>query len=251
MRTFSIVFGGILIMLLAVSGVGAEEKQQAATSGEYVYKDFLSDYSKLEPMGDEPMPLRYRKPDVDFSQYNKVMVDRIKVFLHEDADYKGIDPAELKELTDYFHNAITEALGDAYPVVEETGPDVLRLRIAIADLVPTKPEASVVTLVVPFLWVGEAGTGVAQDKPGSTPFVGEATIEMEALDSESSEQLAAYIETRIGKKYNWVEGIEKGVSDYMKAYSTWAYTKQAMDHWAQLLRQRLDEEHGVAPKTEN
>ena len=134
--------------------------------------------------------------------------------------------------------------------MNEPGPDVLRVRVAITDLVPNAPEASVVTLAVPFVWVGEAGAGVAEGKAGSTPFLGEATVEFEALDSESNKQVAAYIEERIGKKYNWTHGVDTAVKDYFKAYSTWAYTKQAMDHWAQLLREALDAWHGkTAPKT--
>ena len=52
----------------------------------------------------------------------------------------------------------------------------------------------------------------------------------------------------MAKKYNWTEGVSKGVSDYVKAYSTWDYTKQAMDFWAKLIRQLLDEAHGKTPK---
>jgi len=137
---------------------------------------------------------------------------------------------------------------DSYPVVEEAGPDVLRVRIAVTDIVPNKVEATVVSLVVPYLWVGEAGAGAAEGEAGSTPFVGEATIELEALDSVSSKQVAAYIETRVGKKYVWTEGVQKGVDSYLKAYSTWAYTKQSMDAWAQLIRTRLDAVHGKTEK---
>ena len=54
------------------------------------------------------------------------MIDRIKIWLKDDVDYKGIDPAELKELTDYFHESIKKAVGGKYPVVREAGPDVLR-----------------------------------------------------------------------------------------------------------------------------
>lgn len=120
-----------------------------------------------------------------------MLVDRIKIWFKDDSDYQGIDPDELKVLTDYFYKAITKAVGDAYPMVQEPGPDVLRLRIAVTDLVPNKPEASLTTLVVPFLWVGEAGTGVANDDTGSTMFTGEATLEIEGLDSVSSQQPAA------------------------------------------------------------
>jgi hypothetical protein len=218
----------------------APASAEAPMLGDYQTKGFLSDYSKLAPEGGDSTAFKYRDASVDFSRYKKVIVERIKVWVKDDAEYKGVDPAELKELTDYFHAAITKALGDAYPVVRESGPDVLRLRIAVTDIVPNKPEASVVSLVVPFLWVGEAGAGAAEGKAGSTPFVGEATIELEALDSVSSRQIAAYVETRVGIKYAWTQGIKTGVDQYMKAYSTWDYTRQSFDYWATLIRERLD-----------
>ena len=211
--------------------------------GEYQAKGFLTDYSKLPTTADADGAYRYRDPAADAGKYNKLLVDRIKVWFKEDSDYKGIDVDELKMLTDYFYEAIEKAVGDAYPMVAEAGPDVLRLRIALTDVVPNKPEASVTSLVVPFLWVGEASAGAATSEVGSTPFTGKATIELEALDSTSNQQLAAYIETEVGKKYQWTKGVSEGVSSYMKAYSKWDYTKKAIDHWAQLIRQRLDEAH--------
>jgi hypothetical protein len=214
----------------------------AAQFGDYKTQGFLSDYSKLEPEGGDSDAYVYRNPE-QLGKYNKLMIDRIKVYLKEDAESKEIDPAELKELVDYFHQAIVEKVGSKYPVVNEPGPDVVRLRIAITDLVPNKPEASVVTLVVPFLWVGEAGAGAKEGEVGSTPFVGEATIEMEAMDSVSNQQIAAYIETETAKKYKWNKGISEGIGAYTKAYSTWAYTKKAMDDWAALIRERMDATH--------
>jgi hypothetical protein len=208
--------------------------------GDYKPKGFLSDYSGLRAEGGDSEAFVYRAPSADPARYKKLLIDRVKIWFKDDAEYQGIDPAELKELADYFHQAIVKAVSDAYPVVDKTGPDVLRLRVAITDLVPNKPEASVVTLAVPFLWVGEAGAGAAEGEAGSTPFVGEVTVEMEALDSATQKQVAAYVETRIGKKYHWTKGVGTAVKDYMKAYSTWAYTRQAMDHWAQLIRTRLD-----------
>jgi hypothetical protein len=245
MKKLVTLLGPAIAVILTFAGTGyAATQAESAPFGDYEPKGFLSDYSKFEPEGGDSEAYVYKNPGIDRSRYNKVMVDRIKMFLAEDADYKGIDPTELKELADYFHEAIVKALGPEYPVVEEAGPDVVRLRIAVTDIIPTKPEASVVTLVVPFLWAGEAGAGVAEGEAGSTPFVGEATVEMEALDSSSSEQIGAYIEHRLGKKYHWTKGVDTAVKDYLKAYSTWAYTKQAMDVWAQLVRQRMDEMHG-------
>ncbi|TNF96100.1 MAG: DUF3313 domain-containing protein [Gammaproteobacteria bacterium] len=214
----------------------------AGQFGDYKPHGFLSDYSRLEPEGGDSDAYVYRNPE-QIAKYNKLMIDRIKIYLKEDAESKEIDPAELKELVDYFHQAIVDAVSPRYPVVDEAGPDVLRLRIAITDLVPNKPEASMVTLVVPFLWVGEAGAGAKEGEVGSTPFVGEATVEMEAMDSVSNQQIAAYIETETAKKYQWNKGISEGIGAYTKAYSTWAYTKKAMDDWAKLIRERMDATH--------
>jgi len=214
----------------------------AGQFGDYKPHGFLSDYSRLKSEGADSDAYVYRNPR-QLAKYNKLMIDRIKIYLKEDAESKEIDPAELKELVDYFHRAIVESVSPKYPVVNEAGPDVLRLRIAITDLVPNKPEASVVTLAVPLLWLGEAGAGAKEGKTGSTPFVGEATIEMEAMDSVSSRQIAAYIETETAKKYEWSKGIGEGIGAYTKAYSTWAYTKKAMDDWAKLIRERMDATH--------
>ena len=127
------------------------------------------------------------------------MLDRIRVWYKDDADYKGIDPTELKALTDYFQNALVKALGPTYPVVTQPGPDVLRMRVAITDLIPTKPEMSVVTLVVPYATVADVAAGGGT---GSTPYLGQTAIEAEFLDSRSNEVLAAYVDRQVGKKYN-------------------------------------------------
>ena len=254
MRTFDFSKTLILAAVLAVPGIAsAEEAAGSASSatptlGDYATKGFLSDYSKLAPVEGDEHAYKYVDSSVDFSKYKKLQIDRIKVWYKDDSDYKGIDADELKALTDYFHQAIVKAVGDDYPVVNETGPDVLRVRIAVTDLVPNKPAASVVTLAVPFAWVADAGTGVAEGEAGSTSFTGEATIEMEAMDSVSSQQLGAYIDREVGKKYNWTHGVAKGVSSYTKAYSKWDYTKQSMDVWAKRLKGQLDVLQGKAAK---
>lgn len=228
------------ISMLLAGGVTAGQ------FGDYKPHDFLSDYSGLKAEGGDSKGYLYLPEGVDRTKYKKVMVDRIKIFLKEDSEYKGIDPAELKELADYFHQAIVKALGSGYVAVKNPGPDVLHLRVALTDIVPNKPAASLVTLAVPFAWAAEGSAGAAQGEAGSTPFVGEASIELEVLDSTSHEQVAAFIETRSAKKYDWDEGAAEAATSYLKAYSTWAYTREAMDHWAQMIRGRLDKAHGKA-----
>ena len=83
-------------------------------------------------------------------------------------------------------------------------------------------------------------------------YLGQTAIEAEFLDSRSNEVLAAYVDRQAGKKYDVDlsqgvgSAVEKGVSSYTKAYSTWAYAEAAFDYWAGLLRKRLDEAHGFS-----
>jgi hypothetical protein len=170
-----------------------------------------------------------------------VIVDRIKIYLKSDAGRGEIDPAKMQALASYFHDAILKALGGSYQITREPGPDTLRLRVAVTDLVPNQPEASVITLAVPFGGVAEAGVGALSAEAGGSPFVGHASVEIEALDSESHRQVAAYIETRAAKKLDvdLSDGVGSavgtGVSGYANSFSTWAYTKKAMEHWAELI----------------
>ena len=60
---------------------------------------FLGDYYKnLAPGPDGGVKMRWLKPGVDFAKYNKVMLDSVVFFFAKDADYKGMDPNELKTL---------------------------------------------------------------------------------------------------------------------------------------------------------
>ncbi|MBP1748510.1 MAG: hypothetical protein H6Q52_1049 [Deltaproteobacteria bacterium] len=219
---------------------------------EYKPAGFLSDYSQLKPSPDGTGAQVYIKPGADLKNYRKVLVDRIVVWYKDDADYKGIDPTELKALTDYFHEAIVKAMGNDYPVVNEPGPGVLRIRIAITELVASKPMASVVVLVVPYATIADlASSGASKGGMGSSPYVGDAAIEAEFRDSQTNDLLASYLERRIGKKYDVdmsqgaTAAVTKGFSSYGKAYTSWGYTKDAFDYWAKKLRKRFDEVHGT------
>jgi hypothetical protein len=225
----------------------------AKTMTDYKHAGFLSDYSKLKHARDGSEAEIYTKPGFNLKNYNKILLDRIIIWYRDDAEYKGIDPTELKALADYFHDAIARELGTAYPLVSEPGTDVLRLRIAITELVATRPAVSAVVLVLPYVTIGDIASGATtKGGMGSSPYVGDAAIEAEALDSLTNEQLAAFVERRIGKKYDIdlnqgtvVGTVTQGVTAYAKAYTYWGYAKDAFDYWAKKLRQRLDKAHGI------
>jgi hypothetical protein len=241
----------LVALLLCVFTTGCASKSSKA----YQYSGFLSDYSRLGPDEKDKQGEIFIDPAVDFKQYDKILLERIRVYFKEDSENKEIDPTELKMLTDYFHEAIVRELGDAYPIVNEPGPGVLRTRIAITELIPAKPAMSVVVLVTPYATVADLASGAVSQKgaegAGSPPYLGDTAIEVEVLDSMTNEQLGAYVERRLPKKYNvdtseGAGGAVKTYADsYLKSYTEWGHTKNAFDFWAEGFRKRLDETRGV------
>lgn len=249
MRGFSLLRLALLTLFLAACSTSPDLSEQAPPPA--AYAGFLAHPDRLQPVPSESGAYRWIDSDAKLAQYNQILLERIQVQLASDAEYKAIDPTELKMLTDYFHQAIVKALGDTYSVVNRVGPGVLRVKITIVDLVPTKPEMSVVALVVPYATVADVTSGAAAGGPaGSAPYLGRTGIAVQFIDSQTSRVIAEYADTQVGRKYvvDTAKGVGSaitiGFSDYAKAYSTWAYAQQAFDGWAQQFRARLDQAHG-------
>ncbi len=214
---------------------------------------FLSDYGRLtrSPGGDGA--LCWRKPDLDLKRYNKVLINRILVTIKADQQ-EGVDPTDLKSLVDYFHGALVKELKPQMQIVNEPGPGVIVLRIALTDLVPTQVSRSLAGTAIPYGFVAEAGSGVATGRPaGSTPYLGETGIEMQFLDGASGVVLAECADTQIGRKYaadvdagaagatnTWVKG-------YMSSFQSWSYARDAFDKWARQIATRFAVLRGVEP----
>ncbi len=229
------------VFLLLISGC-ATTNEKAKGDEDPKNTGFLSDYSQLKPEAEGSGAMKYVNPQADLKKYKKFMLERIIVWLKDDAAYKGIDPDAMKAMTDYFHEAIVRELGTDYPLVNEPGPDVLRLRIAVTDLVPTKVAMTVAVLAVPFGTVPDLVSGVVtKGGAGSPPYLGRAGIEAEGIDSETLQPVFSYVEERRGKKYD----AEDPAGGYLKGFSEWGYVKKAFDFWAKKFRGRLDEINGT------
>jgi hypothetical protein len=215
-KLFHTVSIAIISLCLAVGCAG----QKLAVKN---YSGFLGDYSKLQAGPEGGVDQRYIKEGVNFKQYNKIMLDQVRFYFKNDAADKGIDAAEMKELADTFHKDIIAALGSAYPLVARPGPNVMRIRIAITDMELPNRALNTITTVVP------AGLAISTIKSGITgkgSFVGEISMECEALDSTTNEVIAEGVDRRSGGKI-----------DSMSKFGT---AEEAFKFWAQRLRIWLD-----------
>ena len=191
------------------------------------HSGFLKNYPEFKSGSKGGADSVYMKEGVDFSVYNKIMMDHVVFYFRDDSKDKEIHPEELSEFSEIFHKAVAESLGDAYPLVNEPGPDVMRLRIAITDVDASKPGMGAVSTVMP---VGLALSIVKKGITGKHTGVGSASIEVEILDSMTNERIAAAIDTKPGGK---IEG-----------FSKWGAVEGAFKFWAKRLRIWLDETHG-------
>src|SRR5438874_2392730 len=90
--------------------------------------------------------------------------------------------------------------------------------------------------------------GIPRSTSASTIAFSSSAVEF--IDGETNAVVAEYADQRFGRKYvlNTSQGATQAVSsaatNYLDAYSTWAYAKQAFDQWAAQFRTRLDQING-------
>ena len=182
---------------------------------------FLSDYSQLRPSKVVKGAMDYRNPRLNLAKYSKFILEPYRVYFAANADGIGVDPAELKNLVDYFRNESVKALSKRYRVVNRPGPGVARIRIAITSITKTKP-------VMNNLPQGKLlGVGL-----------GGASMEAEAFDSQTGERLVAIVESRQGEHFSFGDAI-----------SRYGHAKQVMRHWINRFVTRLDKAHGYKTKS--
>lgn len=225
------------------TSITASDKTRMTKSG------FLSDYSRLQTTPWSDGIECWRAPNLDAKNYNKIMISRIVVSIAPPKDgdkEQTIDPSDLKTLTDYFHASLNKALKPQLPVVDQAGPGVVVLRIALTHLVPTAVGDSVAGTLIPYAFIAEAGSGVASGRPaGSTPYMGETGMEMQFRDGASGAILAECRDTEIGRKYaaDSKEGAggaaQTWAGGYLNSFQAWSYAKNAFDKWSLLVAQRI------------
>lgn len=221
MKKNSMWLGFLLISALFLGGCAAGGMKHVEQSG------FLGDYSQLQAGGDDRAALVYFKPGVDFKAYDKLMFERVAVSLNASAAGRELDPTILKEMADYYQKALLEAVKGGYTIVDQPGPGVLWVRVAITDIVPSNPTANTLSSIVP---IGMAVSVAAKATTDANMGTGEAATEIEILDSMSKERLAAAVDRRQGGKAAF--------------RGKWVDTQQAFDFWAKRFRERLDQARG-------
>lgn len=210
---------------------------------------FLTNYARLKTTSWGQGIQCWKESGLNAARYNKLIISRIVVSFAPSTDKKAektIDPSDLKTLTDYFYAALVKNLKSDIEIVDQPGPGVAVLRVALTDLVPTTVSDSVAGTLIPYAFIVEAGSGSATGRPaGSTPYLGETGMEMQFRDSVSGAVLAECRDTEIGRKYaadmnaGAATAAQTWANGYLNSFQSWSYAKDAFDKWSVLVAKRV------------
>src|SRR3954471_15580396 len=145
------------------------------------FSGFLKDYSHLKPNPNlDGNALTFVRSDEgkNLHKYIAIIVDPVQVYLASDADESKLPENAPGVGARYFHKALTGAVSSAFPVADQPGPLVLRLRAAIVGVdvggeIPSADRSS-----------------DANDAFNRAINIGKVGVEMELVDSETGEEIA-------------------------------------------------------------
>lgn len=133
------------------------------------------------------------------------------------------DKSDAKHISEYAWSRLDEELRKDYTMTKEPGPGVLRMRVGITEAGKGIPFLDNLTAAYPGTMVMSQGKKLVS---GTQSFVGKASVEMEATDSQTGELLAEGVDRRGGGKYAW------------KALNRWEDAEAAFAYWAKKVRWR-------------
>jgi len=212
---------GLSFIALAIAGCATTESApNAKMSG------FLGDYSQFHPGKSGQAKYVYRDLSVDFSKYNKVILDPVQLWAAEgeDSTLSSLSKEDQQLLVNYLYVALSDALKRDYTIVNEPGPDVMRIKCAITEARASSPVKEVLSSVTPY------GLGISYAKKvvlGTHSGEGIVSVEGEVLDSVTGQRLAAVVDRRAGTK------------SLSAKYTRWGDVQDAFNFWARRMQTNL------------
>jgi len=211
----------LVLSLLALSACTSTEKVVMKRSD--VNCAFLAeDCSLLEVGGKEQSGLRYINPAVNWSQYNKILIDPVTFWA---GDKTKISASDQQMLVNYFFQQMKEQLGKKFELANQPGQGIMKLDVAMTDVETATPVLRSISMIVP---QAHMVANLKYLATGTMPFVGSAQAEAKLTDSVSGTVLALAVDKRIG-----------GGSFTTGFQWQWGDAENAIDHWAELLATKL------------
>lgn len=190
------------------------------------------DASKLAPGPEGGAALVWINPNAQWSSYTQVQLMPVEFWAAADSKVPAADQATL---TEYFYNALQTNLSKSFQLVNQPGPGVMTLRVALMDATTAVPGLRTISVIVPQARVLNLAQSMATD---SYAFVGSAEAEMKLNDSVTGALLAEAVDQRAG-----------GMGIKSAASFQWGDAQNAMDYWAQRIPNRILQLQGKSPQS--
>ncbi len=213
-----LVAGVMLVGTLLPGCATTRQTRSAEVSG------FLRDYSMLRAGEGDEAQLVYVDASARWSNYEAVTLDSVTLWQSEETGQLPREQAQ--QLTDFFYQALHDALAKDFRIAEGPAPGVLRLRAALTEAKGARVLGNAVTSLIPQARLVSTLAGAASDVQ---VFVGRASAEIEITDSITGQRLAAAVDQRSGTK-----AVRGGIAK-------WSDVKLACEYWAERTRVRLGE----------
>lgn len=156
------------------------------------YSGFLSDYSIMKPIQDDPGRLGYLNHDVNWQQYNSIMVDKV-IVITPDGEPQT-DAKILVAIADKYQEILQQKLSTKFNVVNNSGSGVIRLQAAITSVFTSYDDLK----GYQYIPVAAAFTG-AKRASGSEQQRVRVMTEVRLLDSVDGQLLGQSIDLKSGE----------------------------------------------------
>ena len=188
------------VLAVAVFLGGCAGGMQAPNAG------FLNHYSEMKQDAQDQSFWYWERPGVDWKKYDAFWIDRIRVLVDPEKSQRDLTDQELEKLAGEARDTLVKAVKKHFKVVDEPGPKVLRIQVALTQLVPVNPVVNAVTASVVLLPLD----------------LGSAAIEVRFVDSTSGRVMAEAKDMKKGAPYELHLG-----------WSRWSHVREAFSDWSE------------------
>lgn len=208
---------GLLILSACTTTQKASIEQTSVNCG------LLEDVcDKLTPGGKNQASLRYINPAAQWRNYDKIIIQPVTFWGGEST---SVSSSDQQTLVNYFSQELKEDLGKKFQIVNQPGPGVMILTVAMTDAKAATPVLRSISMIVPQAHILSNLKYLAT---GTYPFVGGAQVEGKINDSVTGKLLAAVVDKRIG-----------GGSFKTGFQWQWGDAENAIDEWCKMTAERL------------
>lgn len=163
---------------------------------------FIENLPALEVSSDDPGLLEWTKDGLDISDYTKLAIPQPYIFLSDKNKYKGLQPDQMKLLADRLAAIFTARFEDIIDIVEEPGPGVMVMNLAVSELTMKKKRGLMsFTPTGALLHAARANSKIKNlDKLAKKIQLKNANLEVEFVDGVTGELLAVRVLMVSGKQ---------------------------------------------------